>query len=214
MRRKEFENKSYKGQAIVIEGANPKTFSRTDWDWAKDGKYHFYKNVAVPADYNSFEKVTDNFIKDKDQVFFLQNKSFQPILATPASFKGIDKRLHAMDATRVYWVFYVKKKGMSYLTIPHDNTKEVKVLSTHFLRIGNAIYYDGILKRNMDGSSFEVIDHSYAKDAKQVYYKDQIVSGADPASFRKLKESYTFVDKNGTYEKGKRVAKKEQETTQ
>ena len=119
-----------------------------------------------------------------------------------------------MDATRVYWVFYVKKKGMSYLTIPHDNTKEVKVLSTHFLRIGNAIYYDGILKRNMDGSSFEVIDHSYAKDAKQVYYKDQIVSGADPASFRKLKESYTFVDKNGTYEKGKRVAKKEQETTQ
>ena len=61
------------------------------------------------------------------------------------------------------------------------------------------VYYFG-LKANLDDnkapisdfSTFRVINDSYAADAKNVYWHNEIVSGADPGSFAVLKGEYEY----------------------
>ena len=67
--KKVYENENYKGTGKIIKGANPKTFIRTDYDWANDGKYHFFKSTKVEADFDSFKVLNEYFAKDKHLIF-------------------------------------------------------------------------------------------------------------------------------------------------
>ena len=48
----------------------------------------------------------------------------------------------------------------------------------------DSIFFDGVARKNIDAKSFEIIDHSYAKVAAPNHCKDEIIPGADAASFR------------------------------
>ena len=86
---------------------------------------------------------------------------------------------------------------MGLITIPYKDSNEVKFLNYYFLKIGDRIFYDGVEQSIMDNKSFEVIDHSYSKDAKNVYYKNKIIEDADPLTFKKMKKGYKYADING-----------------
>ena len=63
--------------------------------------------------------------------------------------------------------------------------------------VGN---YERLLK-NADAKSFSVIetdDNLYGKDELYVYYENEIISGADPNTFKHLKKGFA-IDKNRAY---------------
>jgi len=211
---KVFKNKSHKGVATKIEGADPKTFKRTTFQWGNDGKYHFYQDSRLNADFHSFEVLNDYFAKDKHRIFSRNNDKFEPLSAFVDSFQILDESAHGIDEQQLYWKPFFKNKHMGLITISYEkgNRESIKLLSRSFLQIGDSIYYDGLIRTDIDTISFEVIDHSYSKDANYVYYEGQIIEGADPMSFKKMENSYRYHDKNGTYHEGKRVEEKTQKS--
>ena len=189
----------------IVKDVNPKTYIRTDWNWANDGKNHFYKEDKIDVDFESFKVLNEFFVKDKYHVYAKKQELFEPITAIQTSFKIIDQRVHGIDEHQVYWKPFYENKEMGLIAIPYKDNNEVTILNNYFLKIGDRIFYDGIEQSTIDNKSFEVIDHSYSKDVKNVYYRNKIVEGADPLTFNKMKKGYKYADKNGEYDRGKRL---------
>lgn len=203
---KVLKNKEYQIKVISIESADPKTYRRTTWDWAKDGKHHFYRNTKIDADYNTFEVLNDYFAKDSTQTFSRQNQNFKPFLANLESFKILENSSHGIDEKFVYWLaFFTKDKPL--VMIPHNGLAEVDYLNRYFLRVADTIYYDGATMPNIDAKSFQVINELYTKDANFVYYKNQIIEDADVETFGFSNDGMGIHDKNGSYRDGKLITK-------
>ncbi|MFS4494821.1 DKNYY domain-containing protein [Maribacter sp. 2308TA10-17] len=193
---------SYEGVVQVVEGANPKTYSRTLGDWANDGINHFYQNNKVDADFDSFEVLNLYFAKDASKTFVQEDQKFRFFEANPSTLKILGESDHALDDKNVYWLSFFTEDSPHLISIPYINESEVKYLNHYFLKISNTIYCDGTPRHDIDAKSFEIIDYWYAKDSRHVYYKNKIVQNADPESFRKKKMSHMYVDKNGIYDEG------------
>lgn len=200
---KVYKGNSYHGAAKIIEGADPKTYTRTDWLWAKDGKHHYYRDNPIDADYASFKPINNYFAVDNRSTYVRNDTIFKSFDADVATFKLLGKSSHGIDHKNVYWLPFFTKNSPHLLTIPYEPEAEVEFLNRYFLRIGKTIYYDGKVRADIDGESFEIIDHSYAKDANFVYYKDRSIPNADPESFKPMEDSYKYEDKNGLYHEGK-----------
>ena len=206
--RKVFKNKSHHGVVKIIEYADPKTYERTDWDWANDGKHHFYRDNRIDADFASFKTINDYFAKDDYKAYVRNDTLFAAFDADNTTLQILDKSAHSIDNKNVYWLPFFTKNSPNLLTIPYENEAEVRMLNRFFLRIANTIYFDGVARKDIDATSFEIIDHSYAKDAAHVYYRDKVIPNADAASFKRLEGSYKYTDKNGVYHDGKLEEKK------
>lgn len=200
---KMFKDKSYRGFAKVIEGADPNTYRRTDWEWANDGKYHYYRDNRIEADFESFKPINNYFAADSNTAYVRNDTVFKAFDADTATFKILDESSHGIDYKNVYWLPFFTKNSPHLLIIPYETESEVEFLNRYFLRIGQVIYYDGTVRKDIDGGSFEIIDHSYSKDVKYVYYKHRRIPNADPESFKPMEGSYKYEDKNGTYHEGK-----------
>jgi len=203
-----FKNKGYRGEAKVIDGADFKNYMRTDWDWANDGKHYFYRDKLIAADFDSFQTLNDYFVKDNSSVYVRNEEVFRAFEANVSSFRILGKSNHGIDNKNVYWLPFFTKNSTTLNIIPYKNEAEVEFLNRYFLRIANAIYFDGAIRKDIDADSFEIIDHSYAKDNNHVYFKNKIIPNADPTSFKQLEGSYKYVDKNGIYYEGKLEEKK------
>lgn len=206
---KVYKNNSYHGVVKVVEGADPNRYERTDWVWANDGTHHFYNDNRIAADFDSFQTLNDYFAKDNYKTFVKNDTIFEAFEADINTLKILDKSNHALDNNKVYWLPFFTKNSPNLRAIPYENEAKVAFLNRYFLRIADTIYFDGTARKDIDANSFEIIDHSYAKDASKVYYKDQVISNADPISFKPLEGSYKYADKNGVYHKGKLEKNKE-----
>jgi len=188
-------------EVSVVENADPKTYHRIDWDWAKDGKHHFFRNQKIDADYNTFKVLNDYFGKDSTRTFVRLNQNFEPFLADIKSFKILENSSHGIDEKFVYWLaFFTENKPL--ITIPHTGFTDVDYLNRYFLKIVDTIYYDGIEMPKIDANSFQVINELYTKDVNFVYYKNQIVKGADVETFTFSNDGSGIHDKNGRYRDG------------
>lgn len=200
---KVYESDSYRGRATIIEGADPKTYVRTDFDWANDGKLHFFRNHKIDADFGSFQPLNDYFAKDSSRAYVRNGNHFEVFKADVATLSILDENSHAIDKENIYWLPFFTENATNPITLPYSDRAVVEILNPYFLKIADTIYCDGHARLDIDTPSFEIIDHSYAKDASKVYYKDSIVENADVATFRRLEGSYKYIDKNGTYDDGK-----------
>jgi hypothetical protein len=105
-----------------------------------------------------------------------------------------------MDYLRAHWVFkFFLYLAVSFLFLPG--------CSIGYQKDGNAVYYkywnegSGSHKNKLDADpvTFEVLKHdSYAKDKQKVFYKGDIIKGADATTFETLDEWYAS-DKNKGY---------------
>ena len=60
---------------------------------------------------------------------------------------------------------------------------------------------------SIDTKSFEVINELYTKDFNHVYYKNEVIEGADVETFGFSNDALGIHDKNGSYRDGKLIPK-------
>lgn len=202
-----YQAKNY-AKALKIQGADPKTYLRNNWDWAKDDQNHFYRHQGVPVDYNSFENLNDYFSKDKDRAYHHYGKNFTPMTADVGTFKVIAETRNAVDRNKVYCLSFPgsEKDQDRLVTIPLEIGDTVDHMNGLYLKVGNGIYYNGLIIEDADAESFEIVQHHYAKDKNSVYLRGKTIPEADAATFGILKQGGVG-DKDGPFRNGKRFDK-------
>jgi len=188
-----------------VAKANPKTFQKIDQDWAKDDKHYFYNYAPINVDYDSFKVLNKNFAKDQNQVYLLKN--YELLGATtidPTTSKKINDRYIA-DKNSIYdFQEYKNGKKVDALTsIPYQNIDDLTILEDKFLLFDNTVIYDGVKIKNVDFSSFKIIQFPYSKDKNHVFYHSDVIEKADPNTFSIFETSYYSKDKNHVYVYGK-----------
>ncbi|TDQ27519.1 DKNYY domain-containing protein [Tenacibaculum caenipelagi] len=188
-----------------VAKANPETFQKIDYDWSKDDNHFFYNYVPIDADYTSFKVLNENFAKDKNKVYSLKTYELLPALTIdPATTKKINDRYIA-DKNNIYDFQEYQNSELvdSLISIPHQNIDDLKILEDKFLLFDNNVIYDGVKIKNVDVSSFQIIQFPYSKDKNHVFYYGDIIEKADPKTFSILETSFYAKDKNHVFVYGK-----------
>jgi hypothetical protein len=163
-----------------ISEADYATFKVVKDAYAKD-LHHVYYNGSIlhTADVQSFSWAFDHFYTDEKHVY-----KFGMIFpeADPASFHELD---YGYTADNQYVWQYDR-----ILKIPFQDTLVARgryfVLDSIHVFFIDDNAYPNVRVLNTRPANFEVVDVNfmYAKDAENVYYKDSIVIGADPNTFK------------------------------
>lgn len=90
----------------------------------------------------------------------------------------------------------------SILTEADKNSFEE--LPYNWVRDNKNYFYLG-KKITVDYSSFEILEYYYAKDKNHVYYRSEIISEADPKTFRHIEGSNDGMDKYNCYSWGEKI---------
>lgn len=190
----------------IVEGADPKTYERTDWDWANDGKNHFYRNQLISVDFNSFRPLSESFSKDKDSAYFQRSGFFRAIKADVESFKVLHKYYYAQDKHHVFYAAFAEQEtDPELLLVPIKEGEKVTLLNEAYIQIGNRIYF-GATPLPLNVESIEILSTYYIKDEDKVYYQDHLLEDADAETFGPIGE-YQIGDKNGPFRAGERLEK-------
>lgn len=195
-------------KSFPVEGADPKTYTHTDWDWAHDGKNHFYRFQMISVDFKSFQNLTESFSTDKDSVYFHRSGFFRSIKADVESFEVLHKNYFARDKNNVYYaVFVPNETETQLLEIPIKNQEKVALLNEAYVKVGNQVYY-GATPIDLHSEFAEVLSTYYIKDKLKVYYQDRLLADADAESFGLIGE-FQIGDKNGPFRAGERIEKEQ-----
>ncbi|WP_299184970.1 DKNYY domain-containing protein [uncultured Aquimarina sp.] len=174
-----------------------------DLDWqhlgsgySKDSKriYHWtkecFRKQLKGIDILSFELIQANesentvYFKDKHAVYLDSYMSSCVVLeeADPEKFQIIDiDKGYASSGDIDYW-YYAK--------LPYALTDLTRI-NRSYQKVRNSIYFGHTDKLICDVESFEIINHrveTVAKDNNHVYYKSEIIEGANPKTFQFLEE--------------------------
>ena len=167
---------------LVIENADPKSFytvtNDRDLSFGADKHSFFYqkRRIEISIDGKSFVVFPKSYYKDKNHVYY------------STDFKILE------DAHAASFTCPEFESIVNYQYYAFDKY--------------NAYYYEGNeieIIPNIDFASFKVLGTDYAKDKNNVYYKSQIIAGADVESFSVPHRLNRNVgkDKNHTYVNGK-----------
>ncbi|MGV6860934.1 MAG: DKNYY domain-containing protein [Putridiphycobacter sp.] len=157
-----------------------------------------FKPYHKQIDLTSFEMIQANksentfYFKDKHNVFIDSYMCPQAILknADPSHFKiiNIDKG-YSTSNTNNYW--YDSE-------LPYK-IAEIHPLNDSYQKVGNEIYFGHLNKLECDHETFQIIHEkvpTVARDKNHVFYKADIIEGADPETFHFLE---TCIGKNAPY---------------
>ena len=158
-----------------LESADLETFI-VFWElWAKDKKniYNFDNKIKKPwdMDLKSLEYVSDEFLKDKNNVFYWNRRNFELI-------KWVDS-----ETFELLWYDYSRDKNNVYFRdrkLELVDPKTVKYLSGSLIKDKNSVYFYSlgwkwglnIVSWINDIDSFEYLGEGYAKDKDFVYIKN------------------------------------------
>lgn len=184
----------------VIEGADPDSFEKIDYQWAKDKNHYFYDHQIIAVIYDSFEVINETFARDSDSVYLYYQGRLASIDANTDEFKQIDQ-YYARDATSIYFFLdYAKGEQIEKLqTIPYQDLKTIKVLEENYLLVDQSVFYRGILLEEANPTRLKALSSEFAKDDTYVYYQDVIIDGADAATFSWDDETFSYQDKHRSY---------------
>lgn len=197
-------------EKIKIEGADINSFQTLNDYYSKDKNKVYNEEIvvspkfslapndqALSADPNSFEVIDNYYGKDKDSVY---EGLFKIADADPGSFKVLEGS-YGKDKNSAYYRF-------SKIENSDPNTFVVieKDKYSVYAKDKNAIYVEGFRKfEEADPESFALLAKNFSKDKNSVWYFNDKVEGADPASFQVIetKENCTSCDygkdKNSVY---------------
>lgn len=185
------------------EGYDPSTFVRLNEAYSKDVNHIYYHNEILDlADPSSFRVLNENYSADKRHVWY--NNDTIPG-ADPATFVVPERKNDlnfsyalAHDAHDYYcgtYPLHVADVG-SFKEI--DGSWAIDCKNVYYIGVDANIGKENIPIG--DYATFKALSFRYAKDSKCVYYENQIVEGADPKTFRVLKDEEHFAqDKNRVY---------------
>lgn len=189
-------------QNTIVEGADPNSMEIILYDtheisfFFKDKHAVYNQGNKTDFDLQSFELLTSQIAKDKNNVYFIYDEYIVPInKSDPASFMMINKD-YAKDKKHVYRLGSI---------IEGANPLTFKTLTEYYSRDDKNIYLMNFKIPQADVRSFKILNKRFtAKDNHHVYYKGTIIRGADPDTFIALNDSFSK-DKNGCYEADKKV---------
>lgn len=179
------------GSGFKVIDADPATFEDLGDEYARDARHAFlYGNIIEGADGATFKYLGKGYAVDAHHVF-----SYDSIMSTadPKTFK-VHSYYFTEDAKDYYWwgdaIHVADKKSFVILGDINDCIETVWAKDKI-----NAYYLIGC--RNpvplADYESFHPIEHTaattdraYAADKYHVYFKDHVVEGADPTTFREI----------------------------
>lgn len=193
------------------EGYDPSTYKRLNEMFALDVNHVYYVNhvyhrydILEGADPSTFKVLSDDYATDMHHVWFNGH-----IIegAEPATFVVPDGDISSLadalahDAHDYY---------MGDLPLHVANMGSFRRIDSNWALDSLQVYYIGIFGDDAfnkavpvgDYRTFKVLNEFYAVDSKCVYYMNNIVEGADPASFAVLKGEYHYgQDKHRVYYK-------------
>ena len=185
------------------EGYDSATFKRINESFAKDINHVYYCNeILEDADPKTFRALSEEYSADSRYVWYRENKIEG---ANPQTFVAPEKNDSLNftiglahddhDYYRQNNPLHIADMG-SFRQI--DGSWAVDRQNVYFIgleaHVGKDIVPIG------DYSTFRVLNHLYAADAKYVYYKNKVVEGADPKTFVVLDGGNDYgQDKNRVY---------------
>ena len=192
----------------IIESANPKTFFAMDSRWAKDDRHYFYNWEKLAVHYKSFERISPFFGMDLKQAYYFSEDLFMPLEANIPELEKFSDRYLCDD--KFLYFFCDQRRGepvKSLERIPFNSDEILLVLDSQYIRVGNKIYCDGELVEGADATQFRVINDSYAKDTRHVYWWGLKIRSADPATFHYNEEQKHYEDKRFRFFRNKAYPK-------
>jgi len=145
----------------ILKNADPKTFQSLG-DYSKDAKNVYFKGILIDgliAQEFRYADPSNNFIADNNNLY-LNGKKIDGVNIKDVRF--FEDKQKKQSVTLLYFIFK------------------------------NNVYYENKIIEKADVNSFEIINYSerywkedyYAKDKNYVYYKGNIVIGANPKTFK------------------------------
>ena len=143
------------------------------------------------VDLGTFKILNDKYAKDRKNVYFSGNKSFEDV--DSKTFEVLPQ-YYSRDKNNVYrpineWIHKINGA----------NPKTIKVLNEFYSKDDKNVYYDMDKILDADVNSFEITgkERYYAKDKNSVYYLGEKIEGANPKAFKIISDgSYSKDDKN------------------
>ena len=191
------------------EGYDPSTYKRLNELYTFDVNHVYYRynnsyKILEGADPSTFKALSVDYAADMHHVWFHCNMIEG---ADPATFVLPDGDILSLgfalahDAHDYY---------MGDLPLHVANMGSFRLIDSHWALDSLQVYYLGIVGNTYnravsagDYRTFKVLNEFYAVDSKCVYYKNNIVEGADPASFAVLKGEDDYgEDKHHVYYQG------------
>ena len=197
-----------------VDGANPKTFKFTGYNfYGKDDK-NVYQGVTKldGIDPKTFKEIDYETIKDKNGVYILNGnyKKLKVDGLDVKSFEEIDNN-YFRDKNSIYY-----KMNENIYKLKNADLKTFKILNsadnryTNFSKDKNNVYYKNKILDEMDVYSFERIQDNFVKDKNGIYKIEEnennknlkiilIDSKIDFKNLKKLNGRYFWDSKNIYY---------------
>jgi len=169
-------------ESTLVNEADVATFTiienNINLNLGKDKNYVFKDALILEhADPLTFEQVKDYYWKDKNNVYLLRFGGTDCRIknADPKTFKVIQDYLWTSDENHVYYEFdeLIDVNAKSFLAIDEDWGKDDRFYYYHNLRLDS-----------LDYSTAEIISPYYIKDKNKVFFRDTLVSLANPKTFK------------------------------
>ncbi|MDH6357292.1 DKNYY domain-containing protein [Parabacteroides sp. PF5-9] len=214
----------------IIEGADPETyeimsslqFADMLWGdsnraWAKDKDHVFLRDVIyTPADAVTFEVLTDEFSRDKTNLYILlDTEMHHDVAVIPVNTSELrllpENKSYIRTESSIFmrkYSFSEKKYKVSQISMNPADT--IEYIGGSFLRINDVIYEYGepitYLEKPIDGLTFRPLDGDngnllFFADKNQVYFYDKqlaVLPGANPETIKQIGSQY-YTDGNRVY---------------
>lgn len=193
------------------EGYDPSTYKRLNELYTFDVNHVYYRfnssyKILEGADPSTFKALSVDYAADMHHVWFHYNMIEG---ADPATFVLPDGDILSLGYALAHDAHDYYKGD---LPLHVANMGSFRLIDSKWALDSLQVYYLGIVGNPYnravsagDYRTFKVLNEFYAVDSKCVYYKNNIVEGADPASFAVLKgEDLYGQDKHHVYYEGTR----------
>lgn len=142
-----------------------------------------FQQKKIDADSQSFKKISGDYAKDKNHVFFVGRiiesadaDSFERIKVDSSTVEDV----YSKDKTHVF-----KFSGV----LPNVDHSSFVALGGSYTKDAQHVFYQEKILTSAEASTFQTKHHEFhwfGMDSKQVYSMGQAIPGADPATFELL----------------------------
>ena len=193
-----------------IQDAHAPSFRMLNDDYARDTNrvYREGKGFEV-RDINTYERIGDVHAKDKISGYYMTAEIKG---SDGATFTFVDGH-YAKDAKHVFWSDYDTGEGAHApvelsVTLPGADPATFAVIKDAYAADTNQVYYNAKVI-SKERPAFRVLEGDYALSGTAVFYRGEVLKGADVATFVVLPgigEGATAQDKHGKFNYDKRVS--------
>ena len=168
-------------------------------------KIFYLEKEIENIDLKSFEILSDNLSKDKNNVYY-ENKKVD---VNSKNFRIIDK-YHYTDGNIILYLSQnmlgLRATMENLFYIYNVDLKSYNIIDRIYSKDKSNVFYENEIIKGADPNSFTKINTKYSKDKNNVFYRDEIIKEANPNNFEILSNNYSR-DNNWIFWKDYKIAK-------